>query len=131
MMNWVRKFLASKITINVLVSTSPEVQHSTVIKVLPDDKIIRKTVKSDFRFVSEHKVDYKGNETLYYFTEQYEHKYNRWGMVSNSFTGDKSAAMDLHVLIVKAGSLESTVTKTVHWEGLSKDETEAWVILNK
>ena len=130
-MNWVRKFLASKITINVLVSTSPEVHRSTVPKVLRDIKIINKTVKSDYRFVSEHKVDHLGNETLYYFTEHHDHKYNTWSLVSNSFKADKEVAMDLHIQIVNTGTLEPTVTKTIHWEGLSKEETETWVSLNK
>ena len=130
-MNWLKKLLKAKITINIIISTTPDVKHTTEPVIINENNIVNKVLKSDFRFVSEHKTDFNGVETLYYFTEQYEHKYKRWSMVSNSFTSDKSVALDRHVLLVNTGSLEPKTVKTVHWEGLSKEETEAWVILNK
>ena len=130
-MNWFTKLLKAKITVNIFISNSDDIKHTSVPQKTERSPLITKIVKSDFRFVSELKTDIDGNETLYYFTEQYDHTYKSWRMVSQSFGADKSKAMDVHLKLLDRGTLEPTVVKTIHWEGLSKEETEAWVLLNK
>lgn len=130
-MNWFKKFLKSKITINIVISTCPEIKHTTEPQVTIVRPLVTQIRKSDYRFVSEQKTNAEGIETLYYFTEQYDHKYAKWSMVSHTFSADKNKAMDTHLKLLELGTLEPTVVKTVHWEGLSKEETETWVTLNR
>lgn len=127
-MNWFSKLLASKISITIVTPGSAGVTHSTTPRVVEETVIKRKRL-SNFRFVSDKEIDHNGEETIWYATQEFDGK--SWSLCANSLSRDKAKAMDLHLKIIQQGGIESVKTRTVLWEGLSKDETKTWIDLQK
>lgn len=128
MLQELKRLLKSKISVTVVYPSTDGVKHSTTPTVVESNNFINKVRRSDYRFVSETKTDFKGQTKTYYMTEKYEK--GRWSHVSETFSGDKNEAMQLHLLILEKGSLDPTCEKVVHWEGLSKEEATTWVALS-
>lgn len=125
-MNWFKKLLASKISITIVVPAEVGVQHSTVPRVVENPASVLKRKKlSNVRFVTDSEISHTGKETTWYFTQAYIN--HDWSMVPNSLSQDKKKAMELHLKIIEQGSIEPKTTRTVLWEGLSKEETETWI----
>lgn len=127
-MNWLKRVLAFKIHITIVIPPSTGVVSSTTPKIV-EETIITNRHKSDYRFACDTEIDHTGEETVWYFTQEY--KKGSWNIVSNSLSRNKEKAMNLHLKIIEQGSLEPRKTRTVLWEGLSKEETKTWVELNK
>jgi hypothetical protein len=128
-MSWIKKLLASKISINItIVQTSdPGILSTTVPREVPAKVLKINTVrKSDFRFVS--KVQkYHDRDRISYYTERF--KDGKWKEDHYSNSHIKEEAMQLHLLLLEKGTLAPTNSKTILWEGLSKEETKMWVAL--
>jgi len=128
-MNWFKKLLASKISVNItIVDNQPnDVKTSTTPQVIQGPIKVSHIRKSNFRFVHEEKTDHAGHTRSFYMTEEY--KDGRWAFVSESLASDKEKAMALHLKVLEKGNLEDSSTKTIFWEGLGIEETKQWVAL--
>lgn len=124
-----RKFWASKVSItaNISYPASLGVKTSTEEKIVDRSLIVNTYRKSDFRFVCDSKIEFNGNKREFFYTERFNG--SRWEWCDESGSSDKDEALNLHLLVLERGSLKSESTKTVFWEGLSKEETQAWVNL--
>lgn len=130
MFKWFKKLLASKISVTIIYPAQPSIRHTTEsYTIVPNEELVRKVRKSNIRFVEDKKIDYDGSERSSYHTEEYRD--GRWWYVSGTTSSKKNEAMDLHLLLIKHGSLDSKEIKVVYWEGLDKEETEQWIALNK
>lgn len=127
MIKWLKKLAASKIQINIVIHepSDPRFRATTESRTEQETLKIDRIKKSNFRFVSDVKTDHSGKVTEFHYTEEF--KSDTWRFVSASGACDKNVAMALHLKIAQQGTIEPTVKKVVHWEGLDKKETELWV----
>jgi hypothetical protein len=129
MIKLIKKLITSKIQINITIidPTLSKIKYSTTPQVINEPIKINRIRKSNFRFVQESKIEHDGTVRSYYITEEYTD--GRWKFVSETLNSDKDKAMQLHLKVLETGNLEPVSTKTVLWEGLGEEETQAWVTL--
>jgi len=133
-MNWLKKIIAAKISINIvlpsdLIKENPAIMKTSEPRIINVTTPASKPRKSNVRFIQEDKLNPITNETrAIYYTECYNN--GRWEYMLDSLTSDKDKAMDLHLFIINNGTLKEKSTVSVLWEGLDKDETKSWVALN-
>lgn len=129
MFSKIKKLWASKISINItIIEPAPDgIVKSTVPRAIDNPITVSHLRKSNLRFVEETRTDWDGKGTTFYSTEHY--KNGSWLYVNDTINADKEKAMELHLKLLERGSLDPIKVKTVMWEGLSQDETRAWVEL--
>lgn len=123
-------FLHSKIQITVIIPPPTGVEPTSTPKkiICNDSPLIKKSKKSNFRFVEEIKKDCFGEEGRpIFWTEEYVS--GKWQCITNSISADREKAIELHLMVIDKVSISDTAEKTVHWEGLSKEETQMWATL--
>lgn len=129
MFKWLREFWKAKVQINItLVYPARDIERITA----PKTEVIHAAQfkyrnQSHYRFVGIKKVEHDGTERVYYHTEYYER--GDWRYADDTLSSNKDEAMQLHLKYVEKGSLKPTETKTVFWQGLDREETATWVLL--
>lgn len=131
MIKALRDFIAGKIQINVNYIVDG-IKPSTVPKIT--SKIVNRFLASNYRFCQyETKNTGEKDTRIYYYTELFDG--SKWNRVDDSWYADKDKAMDIHLKLVNGEQLSdinvSKRIETVLWEGLSKEETNTWVNLQR
>lgn len=98
------------------------------------NKVITKSTQSNYRFCQYETKNPGEKETrVYYYTESFVN--GKWNKVDDTWFHNKDKALEAHVALVKGEGLSDlNVSKnitTVLWEGLTKEETEVWINLQK
>lgn len=131
MIEWLKKLLLSKIQITIITPPPIGVEYTTTPRIIETTSpIIKKSKKTNYRFVESAKTDSISNEvwSIYYTEELVKGK---WRLVGGSIASKKDRAIELHLKIISNASISPTTTNTVLWEGLDKSEAEVWAKLHK
>jgi len=122
-----KKWLAGKIQINITFVTDGVT--STVVPYCKSEEIVHKSNKSNYRFCMYEMKDPGSELKTYYYTEVFVD--GKWGRVDGTWFADKDKAMQAHAEAIGGKVFESVKRDTVLWEGLSKEEAETWIGLQK
>lgn len=129
MFQWLRNLAKSKISITLVYPPANGVEPTTTPKVVDRTSNITTIRKSNVRFVQYDIQEANEDPKTYYYTELY--KNGNWNQVRNTWHSDKDKALEAHLNFVKNGVSEEKKITTVLWEGLSEEETESWVNLQR